>query len=90
VVEGACVTPQRMTERPRLQRVRAETTEDHRGAEKQKNWLTQRRKDAKRLRQRPGQSLRALSAHLDMEYMKRRFREETGGDHGVQDLADQT
>jgi hypothetical protein len=31
-----------------------------------------------------------LSEQLDLRYMERRIREETGGDYGVQDLEDQT
>lgn len=35
-------------------------------------------------------ALFALCEGLDSDYMERRIREETGGDHGVQDLEDQT
>ena len=35
-------------------------------------------------------ALFVLCEGLDMDYMERRIREETGGDHGVQDLEDQT
>lgn len=31
-----------------------------------------------------------LSEQLDLRYLERRIREETGGDYGVQDLEDQT
>ena len=34
-------------------------------------------------------ALFALCEGLDPAYMERRIREETGGDHGVQDLEDQ-
>lgn len=34
-------------------------------------------------------ALFVLREGLDMDYMERRIREETGGDHGVQDLEDQ-
>ena len=35
-------------------------------------------------------ALFGLSEHLDLRYMERRIREETGGDYGIQDLEDQT